>query len=119
MLPAKLRYADKSDWSRAAVDATIIRALRGDKTGKTPTDRVKRATRDHLLADCNCVPLAMHATAANRHESTQLLVLANTVSSGTDKPGNPRRKPEAITIAVFLTANRRVRHCGRAALSRL
>ncbi len=52
VLLSELRYADKIDWSRAAVDATTIRALRGgDKTGKTPTDRGRSGTKDHLLTD--------------------------------------------------------------------
>ena len=71
ILLAKLRDADQIDWSRAAVDATVIRALRGgDKTGPTPTDRGRGDTKDHLLTDGNGVPLAMHATPADRHEVT-------------------------------------------------
>ena len=97
VLLSKLRYADKIDWSRAAVDATAIRALRGgDKTGKTPTDRGRKGTKDHLLTDGNGLPLAMHATGANRHESTQLLALLEEVPPVGGKPGHPKRKPEAI-----------------------
>ena len=51
VLLAELRYADKIDWSRAAADSTTLRALRGgDKTGKTPTDRGRPGTKDHLLS---------------------------------------------------------------------
>ena len=97
VLLAELRYADKIDWSRAAVDATTIRALRGgDKTGKTPTDRGRKGTKDHLLTDGGGLPLAIQTTAANRHESTQLLALVDAVSPVAGKPGAPKRKPEAI-----------------------
>ena len=97
VLLAELRYADKIDWSRAAVDATTIRALRGgDKTGPTPTDRGRGGTKDHLLTDGNGTPLAMRTTGANRHESTQLLALVDAVPPVAGKPGRPRRKPEAV-----------------------
>ena len=67
VLLAELRHADKIDWSRAAADSTTLRALRGgDKTGKTPTDRGRKGTKDHLLTDGNGVPLAAHATAATQ-----------------------------------------------------
>jgi transposase len=97
VLLAKLRYADKIDWSRAVVDASSIRALRGgDKTGPAPTDRGRKGTKDHLLTDGNGVPLAMHATAANRHEVTQLQTLVEAVPPVAGKPGHPRQKPEAL-----------------------
>ena len=97
ILLAKLRYADKIDWSRAAVDATTLRALRGgDKTGPTPTDRGRGGTKDHLLTDGNGVPLAMHATAANRHEVTQLQTLVDAVPPVAGKLGPPKGKPEAL-----------------------
>ena len=76
VLLAELRYADKIDWSRAAVDATTIWALRGgDKTGKTPADRgQKAAPKDHRLTDGGGTPSgrSCQTTGANRHESTQL-----------------------------------------------
>lgn len=97
VLLRKLRYADKIDWSRAAADATTIRALRGgDKTGKTPTDRGRKGTKDHLLTDGSGVPLSARATAANVNEVTQLKALVEEVPSVAGKPGAPRRKPEAV-----------------------
>ena len=96
VLLAKLRCADKIGWSRAAVDATTIRALRGgDKTGKTPTDRGRPGTKDHLLTGGGGLPLAMQTTGANRHESTQLLTLVDAVPPVAGKPGAPKRKPAA------------------------
>lgn len=97
VLLSKLRYAGKIDWSRAAADATTLRALRGgDKTGPTPTDRGRKGTRDHLLTDGKGVPLSTHATAANVNEVTQFKALVAAVPAVAGKPGAPRRKPEAI-----------------------
>ena len=97
LLLAELRYADKIDWSRAAADSTTLRALRGgDKTGKTPTDRGRKGTKDHLLTDGNGVPLSAHATAANRHDVTQLKTLVEEVPPVAGKPGHPKRKPAAV-----------------------
>ena len=97
VLLARLRYADKIDWSRAAVDATTLRALRGgDKTGPTPTDRGRSGTKDHLITDGGGVPLSTHATSANRHEVTQLMSLVDRVPPVAGKPGRPRRRPDAL-----------------------
>ena len=97
VLLAELRYADKIDWSRAAADSTTLRALRGgDQTGKTPTDRGRKGTRDHLLTDGTGVPLAAHATGANRHDVTQLKALVEAVPPVAGKPGHPKHKPEAV-----------------------
>ena len=64
-----MRYADKIDRSRAAADATTIRALHGgDKTGKTPIDQGRKDTKNHLLTDGGGVPLAATVTVANRHD---------------------------------------------------
>ena len=97
VLLAELRYADKIDWSRAAADSTSIRALRGgDKTGKTPTDRGRKGTKDHLLTDGGGVPLAATVTPANRNDITQLKALVEAVPPVAGKPGHPKGKPEAV-----------------------
>lgn len=93
VLLAEPHYADKIDWSRAAVDATTIRALRvGDKTGPTPIDRGRSGTKDHLLTDGGGLPLAMQTTRTNRHDSTQLLALVEAVPPVAGKPGALLRK---------------------------
>ena len=97
VLLAELRYAGRIDWSRAAIDATTLRALRGgDQTGKTPTDRGRKGTKDHLLTDGGGTPLAARVTGANRHESTQLKVLIEAVPPVAGKPGHPKSKPAAL-----------------------
>ena len=97
VLLSKLRYADKIDWSRAVVDSTTIRALRGgDKTGKTPTDRGRSGTKDHLITEGNGIPLAAQATAANRHDVTELLPLVDAIPPIGGKPGPARWRPEVV-----------------------
>ncbi len=97
MLLAELRYADKINWSRAVADSTALRALReGDKTGKTYTDRGRPGTKDQLLTDGGGIPLAAHATVANRHDVTQLKTLMEEVPPVAGKPGHPKHKPEAV-----------------------
>src|SRR5215212_5541018 len=59
VLLAKLRGADKIDWSRAAVDATFAHALGGvEDSGPNPTDRGRPGVKQHLLVDGNGIPLA-------------------------------------------------------------
>ena len=68
----------------------------GDKTGRTPTDRGRKGTKDHLLTDGNGVPLAATVTPANRHDITQLKALVEAVPPVAGKPGHPKQKPEAV-----------------------
>ncbi len=97
VLLAKLRHADKIDWSRAAVDSTTIRALRGgDKTGKTPTGRGRSGTKDHLITQGSGIPPAARVTGANRHDVTQLLPLVEAIAPIGGKPGPARWRPEAV-----------------------
>ena len=95
VLLAKLRYADKIDWSRAAVDATTVRALRGgDKTGSTPTDRWWGGTKNHLLTDGNRVPLALHATTASQHEVTNCKSWWSPCQPSRGSPAHPSTNPQ-------------------------
>ena len=97
ILLARLRYADLIDWSRAAVDATTLRALPGgDKTGITPTDRGRKGTKEHLFTDGGGLPLVAHTTAANRHEVTQLQTLVEAVPPVAGKPGHSKRKSDEL-----------------------
>ncbi len=73
--PRRFRYPGRQPLDdRAAVDSMTWRALRGgDQTGKTPTNRGRKGTKDHLLTDGRRPPAgAAHATATARHEPTRL-----------------------------------------------
>jgi transposase len=68
-------------------------------TGRNPTDRGKPGTKYHLVVDRNGVPLAVRLSAANTHDSTQLLPLVDAVPpiiGPRGKPGRPRKRPAKL-----------------------
>ena len=96
-LLARLRGADRIDWSRAVADSSSVRAVYGgEATGPSPVDRRKRGSKHHLLTDGQGVPLSAHITGANRHDSTQLRTLVQSVPPVRGKRGRPRRRPKAL-----------------------
>jgi len=50
-LLAKLRNADRIDFSRASVDSSSVRAMYWGKKGPNPTDQRKAGSKHHLLVD--------------------------------------------------------------------
>jgi transposase len=97
VLLSELRGADRIDWSRAAADASFVRALGGgEESGPSPTDRGKPGSKHHVLTDGRGIPLAATLTAANVNEVTQLLPLVDAVPPVAGKPGRPRRRPERL-----------------------
>ena len=96
-LLAKLRAADRIDWSRAVVDSASVRAVGGGgKTGPSPVDRRKLGSKRHLITDANGIPLGAILTGANRHDITQLLPLVDAIPPVRGKPGRPRRRPDQV-----------------------
>jgi hypothetical protein len=96
-LLARLRGADRIDWSRAVADSSSVRAVYGgEATGPSPVDRRKRDSKHHLLTNGQGVPLSAHITGANRHDSTQLRTLVQSVPPVRGKRGRPRRRPKAL-----------------------
>jgi transposase len=56
-LPAELDDAGRIDWSRAAVDASFVRALGGgSKTGRSPVDRGRKGSKHHAAVDPHGIP---------------------------------------------------------------
>jgi transposase len=95
-LLAKLRGADKIDWSRAAADSSFARAFGGvEDSGPNPTDRGKPGVKHHAVVDANGIPLAAIPTAANVPEVTVLLPLVDSIAVG-GKPGHPKQRPEEM-----------------------
>jgi len=95
ILLARLREADKLDFSRVAVDSGTIRAFgAGEKTGPNPTDRRKPGSKHHVAAEVHCVPLATTLTGANVHDVRQLLPLIDGIQPVAGKPGRPRQRPD-------------------------
>ncbi|AUT65077.1 IS5 family transposase [Paraburkholderia terrae] len=97
LLLAKLREADRIDWSRVVVDSSSIRAVgAGPKTGPNPTDRARPGSKHHLITEAQGIPLAVILTGANRHDVTQLHALVDAIPRIAGKPGRPLSKPRIV-----------------------
>ncbi|MFF7242194.1 IS5 family transposase [Streptomyces collinus] len=97
VLLAKLRNANALDFSRAAVDGSHIRALKGgSKKGRSPVDRGRTGSKHHLITDATGVPLAATLTGGNRNDVTQLIPLLQAVPPVRGKRGRPRRRPDVV-----------------------
>jgi transposase len=97
LLLAKLREADKLDWSRAVVDSSSVRAVvGGGQTGPNPTDRRKLGSKHHVITDAQGILLATILTGANAHDVTQLLPLVKAISPIRGKRGRPRSRPDRV-----------------------
>ncbi len=71
----------------------------GEQTGPNPTDRGKSGSKYHLVVDRNGIPLAVRLSAANAHDSTQLLPLIDAIPpiiGPRGKPGRPRKRPAKL-----------------------
>ncbi|MEX3901635.1 MULTISPECIES: IS5 family transposase [Paraburkholderia] len=97
VLLAKLRDADRIDWSRVVVDSSSIRAVgAGPKTGPNPTDRARPSSKHHLITEAQGIPLAVILTGANRHDVTQLNALVDAIPPIAGKRGRPLSKPRIV-----------------------
>ncbi|WP_143010778.1 IS5 family transposase [Cupriavidus necator] len=97
VLLAKLRAADRLDWSRAVVDSSSIRAVgSGQKQLPNPTDRARPGSKHHLLTDAQGIPLSLILTGANRNDITQLLPLIEAIPPIRGKRGRPLSKPSIV-----------------------
>jgi transposase len=71
----------------------------GEQTGPNPTDRGKAGSKYHVVVDRNGIPLAVRLSAANAHDSTQLLPLIDAIPpliGPRGKPGRPRKRPAKL-----------------------
>lgn len=97
VLLAKLRGADKIDWSRALIDSSFVRAAYGgEETGPSPVDRSKAGSKHHVITDASGIPLASSVTAANVNDIEQLAPLFNALPAVAGKAGHPKKKPDAL-----------------------
>ncbi|MFF4879625.1 IS5 family transposase [Micromonospora sp. NPDC000668] len=91
VLLGKLRAAGQLDMSRAVIDGSHVRALKGGpKTGPSPVDRRKPGSKHHVITDTGGIPLAVSLTGGNRHDITQLMPLIDKVPP---IKGHPRQSP--------------------------
>ncbi|TDD85850.1 IS5 family transposase [Actinomadura rubrisoli] len=94
LLLEELHAAGQLDWSRAVIDSSHVRALKGGpKTGPSPVDRGRPGSKHHVLTDGHGSPLALTLTGGNRNDVTQLLPLLETVPPVRGRVGRPRRRP--------------------------
>jgi transposase len=97
VLLAKLRGADKMDWSRASVDSIFARALGSvEGSGPNPTDRGRPGVKQHSLVEGHGIPLAVDATPANVPEVKELLPLVESIEPVSGKPGRPKQRPKKL-----------------------
>src|SRR5829696_1473659 len=71
----------------------------GEQTGPNSVDRGKPGSKYHLVVDRNGIPLAVRLSAANAHDTTQLLPLIDVIPSIRDprgKPERPRKRPAKL-----------------------
>src|SRR3954447_12503113 len=97
LLLARLRHADRIDWSRAAVDASLTRALGGvEGSGPNPTDRGRPGVKHHVVVDGRATPLLVDRTAANVADVSHLRSLMASLPAVAGKPGRPRQRPDRL-----------------------
>ncbi|MEN3541373.1 IS5 family transposase [Microbispora sp. ZYX-F-249] len=93
----RLRAADTLDFSRAVVDSSHVRALKGGpQTGPSPVDRGRPGSKHHLITDATGIPLAFTLTGGNRNDVTQLVPLLEAIPPVRGKRGRPRRRPDVV-----------------------
>jgi DDE family transposase len=94
LLLAELRAGGLLDFSRAAVDGSHLRAMKGGaKTGPSPVDRGRTGSKHHVIVEAHGIPLAATLTCGNRHDVTQLIPLVHAVPPVRGKRGRPRQRP--------------------------
>ncbi|MFI7405007.1 IS5 family transposase [Streptomyces sp. NPDC049541] len=96
-LLAELNAAGALNWSRAVIDGSHVRALKGGpKTGPSPVDRARTGSKHHLITEGHCIPLAVSLTGGNRNDVTQLMPLLQAVPPIRGQRGRPRRRPVSL-----------------------
>ena len=97
LLLAELRAAGMLDFSRAAVDSSHLRAMKGGPaTGPSPVDRGKTGSKHHLIVEAHGIPLAVTLTGGNRNDVTQLIPLVQAVPPIRGKRGRPLQRPRHL-----------------------
>ncbi|MFD8222191.1 IS5 family transposase [Streptomyces sp. NPDC059697] len=96
-LLAELNAAGALDWSRAVIDGSHVRAMKGGPpTGPSPVDRARTGSKHHLITEAHGIPLAASLTGGNRNDVTQLIPLIQAVPPVRGRRGRPRRRPKKL-----------------------
>ncbi|MFD5387922.1 IS5 family transposase [Streptomyces sp. NPDC127074] len=97
LLLSELWATDLLDFSRAAVDSSHIRAMKGrPATGPSPMGRGRAGSKHHLIVEAHGIPLAAITTGGNRDDVTQLIPLIQAVPPIRGKHGQPLRRPRYL-----------------------
>ncbi len=97
LLLAELRGAGALDFSRASVDSSHLRAMKGGPaTGPSPVDRGRTGSKHHLIVEAHGIPLAAITTGGNRNDVTQLLPLIQAIPPVRGVRGRPRQRPRHL-----------------------
>ncbi|MCK7626565.1 IS5 family transposase [Streptomyces sp. RS10V-4] len=93
----ELRATERLDLSRAVIDSSHVRALKGGpKAGRSPVDRGRPGSKHHVICDATGIPLAVTLTGGNRNDVTQLMPLLEAIPSIRGKRGRPRKRPKEV-----------------------
>jgi transposase len=96
-LLAELHATGALDWSRAVIDSSHVRAMKGGpKTGPSPVDRARPGSKHHLIAEAHGIPLAVSLTGGHRNDVTQLMPLIEAIAPVRGRRGRPRQRPGAL-----------------------
>lgn len=68
----------------------------GADTGPSPVDRRKTGSKYHLICDGRGTSLKVITTAASVNDVTQTLALVEGIPPVAGRPGQPRRRPQAL-----------------------
>ncbi|MFF0144095.1 IS5 family transposase [Amycolatopsis sulphurea] len=96
-LLAELSAAGALDCSKAVVDGSHVRALKGGpKTGPSLVDRARPGSKHHLITEAHGIPLAVTLTGGNCNDVTQLMSLIEAIPPVRGRRGRPRQRPDTI-----------------------
>ena len=97
VLLAELHAAGKLDWSRAVIDSSHVRALKGGpKTGPSPVDRARTGSKHHVLTDGTAPRWGVADRRQPQRHVTQLIHLLDKVPPVRSRVGRPRRRPDCL-----------------------
>src|SRR5439155_4622059 len=97
LLLAELNAADKLDWSKAVIDGSHVRALKGGPKPARARSTVPRPARNTMSSPkARASHWPSPLTGGNRHDVTQLLPLIQAIPSVRGKRGRPRRRPDSL-----------------------
>ncbi len=68
----------------------------GAPDGPVPSRPGRAGSKHHLITDGHGTPLAVILTDGNRNDVTQLMPLLDAIPAVRGRPGQPRRKPQAV-----------------------